>query len=227
MLTQFAEAEHLRFTWPDGNRLWLALAEAIRYRAFVTLIVDRIQQDRVQLDRGMKASVSNLRNYAGGPITSAQRELDTRAQSAITPLHLDIESLYLFAKVLLDRLANAIGVYFGEAQGCSLASHDSFRKSLVAYVAAKGLKLPEGFAKAVSEFQIDIDFRDKQIVHRGGRGAVRGTSWNMDTEGAQMLIHPDKQSKDAGELLASVDAYIKLVVLLLQSNYELSCLRLK
>ena len=65
--------------------------------------------------------------------------------------------------------------------------------------------------------QDDIDFRDKQVVHRGS-GAHRGSSWNMLTPTAQILILPDKQSRDPGTIVKVVDDYIELVVSLFETN---------
>lgn len=223
-LSSFAASEHLLYQWPEGNRLWLALDEIVRYRRFVEVIVGRIDEDRELLNVATAASVQGLRNYAGGPISEQQRTLDERAKDAEVPLHLDIESLYLFAKVLLDRTAVSIGVFFGQAQGCSLASHDSWRKSLAKYANAKSLSLSLGFEQLVESLQTDVEFRDKQLVHRLV-GATRGTSWNMETRSAQILIQPDKQSKDPLALVRAIDEYLDLVLVLFETNRGKSHLR--
>jgi hypothetical protein len=216
-LSSFAASEHLIYQWVDGNRLWLALDEIVRYRRFVELIVGRIDDDRELLNSATSTSVQGLRNHAGGPISAQQRTLDERANDAQVPLHLEIESLYLFGKVLLDRTAIAIGVFFGQAQSCSLASHDSWRKSLAKYAKAKSLSLPPGFDQLVESLQRDVEFRDKQLVHRRV-GATRGTSWNMETGSAQILIQPDKQSKDPVALVRVIDQYLDLVLVLFVTN---------
>jgi hypothetical protein len=223
-LSSFAASEHLLYQWPEGNFLWLALDEIVRYRRFVEIIVSRIDDDRELLNSATEASVQGLRNYAGGPISAQQQSLDERAIEAQVPVHLDIESLYLFAKVLLDRTAISIGVFFGQAQSCSLASHDSWRKSLAKYATAKGLSLPPRLEQLVENLQRDVAFRDKQLVHRQV-GATRGTSWNMENRSAQILIQPDKQSKDPVALVRAIDEYLDLVVVLFETNREGSHLR--
>lgn len=223
-LSSFAASEHLLYQWAAGNRLWLALDEIVRCRRFVEVIIGRIDDDREQLNSATAASVQGLRNYAGGPISAHQRTLDDRANDAQVPLHLDIESLYLFAKVLLDRTAMSIGVFFGQAQSCSLASHDSWRKSLAKYAKAKSLSLPPGLEQLVENIQNDVEFRDKQLVHRQV-GATRGTSWNMETRSAQILIQPDTQSKDPVALVRAIDEYLELVLVLFETNRGKSHLR--
>ena len=223
-LSSFAASEHLLYQWAGGNFLWLALDEIVRYRRFVEVIVGRIDDERELLNSATAASVEGLRNYAGGPISPQQRTLDERARDAQVPVHLDIESLYLFAKVLLDRIAISIGVFFGQAQSCSLASHDSWRKSLAKYAKAKGLSLPPRFEQLVESLQTDVEFRDKQLVHRQV-GATRGTSWNMESRSAQILIQPDKQSKDPVALVRAIDEYLDLVIVLFETNREKSHLR--
>ena len=52
-------------------------------------------------------------------------------------LHLEIESYYLFSKIMLDKIVHALEFYFGQGRKKSLDSHDGLVKNSASYVARK------------------------------------------------------------------------------------------
>jgi hypothetical protein len=57
--------------------------------------------------------------------------LMSQSQGLTSDLHLEIESYYVFAKIILDDVARAIEYYFGPHRGLALDSHDGLAKRMV------------------------------------------------------------------------------------------------
>ena len=155
-----------------------------------------------------------------------------------TLVHLEVESFYIFAKSVLDKLAMFIERYFGLAQGCSLASHDKLRKNYDRYGRAKGLVFPESFGEKVIFLKEHVcDFRDKQIrifgtleqssaslfgVHRQVRIAVVPFFPNE-----RELDREQVESRELSELIGAIDAYMCCVMDLVLLNRERTVFSLK
>jgi len=80
--------------------------------------------------------------------TPEQNELSKRLIELNLKIHLEIETFYSNAKILLDHIAHAIYAHFGQAQHCSLESHDRFLKDFDKYVSQKGLSVLKECASA-------------------------------------------------------------------------------
>jgi hypothetical protein len=80
-------------------------------------------------------------------------------------IYLEIETYYLFAKILLDKAAHFVEHAFGPVRGLSLDSHDKLIRHLAAYVAARGLDCPAEFAAEASALNRRVShFRDYRIA---------------------------------------------------------------
>jgi len=102
-------------------------------------------------------------------------------------LQLEIESFYLFAKILLDKVAHFVEFYFGQGQGCSLVSQDQFVKNLPTHAALKGIKFTDRFAETMKTLKQDIsDHRDYQIAHEASPKTLHGTLF--DAEGKTKIF---------------------------------------
>ena len=148
-----------------------------------------------------------------------------------TRLHLEIEAFYLFAKILLDKVAQAIQFYFGPARGISLSSHDKLLKYLASYAEAKGLTIDESFISKVEKLKATVsDFRDYQISHieEGRRGRVmRGTMFTSAGSSRMSIgmLYPQERDRQfetqpLNELLAEFSDYIDSVVDFIKPNQE-------
>src|SRR5205823_3758369 len=111
----------------------------------------------------MEANFEPAKRGTGGIDASqyaAERQL-------ATVLHLRIETFYLYAKVLADRLAKAVELFFGQARGISLTKHSRIRTKLAQFAEAHGLDPPPTYLleKADEVTKQIADFRDRHIVH--------------------------------------------------------------
>jgi hypothetical protein len=105
------------------------------------------------------------------------------SQSLMLDLHLQIESYYVFAKIVLDDVARAIDYYFGAGRGLSLDSHDDWARKAQAFAAEKGLRLREELIVTITDLKKRVcDFRDQQIAHEKCPRTMQATGWAGDSK---------------------------------------------
>ena len=91
-------------------------------------------------------------------------------------LHLDIETFYLFAKILLDRIADTLGLVFGVKWKRSGSSYSDLSIRFTALCGQKGLEiLPDDLPALISKLWAIVDYRNKLIKHPGDSPVGRGT----------------------------------------------------
>jgi hypothetical protein len=95
---------------------------------------------------------------------------------------------HLFGKILLDKLAQVIEHYFGQARKASLASHSKLERNIDSYTAQRGLPpVPPKLRESASELGRGLaDFRDYYVVHEASPNVVKGTGF--DSEGRTWLM---------------------------------------
>lgn len=95
------------------NALRISLSQWMRYCTFLRIILDR--HDRVVADYRAIDERSNefFKDFVGTQRPATQQETEdlVRQQELMPYLHLEIESFYVFAKVLLDRIADTFAHY--------------------------------------------------------------------------------------------------------------------
>jgi hypothetical protein len=153
-----------------------------------------------------------------------------------TDVHLEIESYYLFAKIVLDDVARAIEYYFGSAPRCALDSHDDLSKRLAAYAAKKGLIVSNELIAMVADLKRRIsDVRDYQISHEKSPRTSRATSWD-ERGGIHMILgrlypknsDPEQsQTENLATLRTAIDEYLDAIVEFILTNEERTILRLE
>jgi hypothetical protein len=162
------------------------------------------------------------------PLSTAQQKM-----FALFPcLDLEVQSFYLFAKIMLGAVAQVIAHYFGGAPRCRLDSHDKFRKSFAIYQQAKMLIVPDGFIGMLASLQERIvDHRDKQYEHFNPLHRPHLTTSFQIAEGGELLVgqmpaaYPDLRqplevvnSEPLPELLQRLSSYLTEVTRLLENN---------
>src|SRR5262249_60032967 len=111
-------------------------------------------------------------------------------------LHFEIEICLLFAKILLDKIAQFIEDFFGVARGASLRSHDKWCKAVKEYSQAKGLEMPAGISETMDRLRsVVADYRDKQITHFQNPRAFHVT--HITREGATQIGTTALDPKDS------------------------------
>lgn len=162
-----------------NNRFAFALGQVSRYYAFLESLFKRYAVDCSTFFN----LLPDLRRVASDPEylrNSAQHQEPRHAVAR--ELESEIESFYLFARILLDRLSQFIEFYFGQVRGLSLHSHHDLVKHLDEYCKAKGLSIPAGFAESTATIYREIaETRDKGITHEANPRSMRAIEFNHVT----------------------------------------------
>jgi hypothetical protein len=158
-----------------------------------------------------------------GALMSEEYPLSLRVQ-------LEQESFYIFAKMLLDKVAHAIGVYFGEARGCSFASHDDLTKSIVKYSELLGLEVNPSLVARMQQLKVDVaDFRDKNISHEKSPRTITMRPLILDPDGTVRLslhkVYPQESdinvvARPVDELLGELEDYVLRFLDFLRMNSD-------
>jgi len=227
--------ERDRFVTRDNNLFNTAFSDLVRYRRFLERIEDRYRQVGEEFVAGSEAFMAQLRANASGQMRAEQMaDLDAREALGLA-LQLEIESFYLFAKILLDEAARAIEFYFGPVPKMALDSHDDLTKRIGMYARHHQLDLPAGMGRLAVQLSSEVsDFRDQQIAHHKNPRTIRGISFNEQGV-TRMILSPlypkdsDRQAETRAldELLADIDTYLLSIVALLSANAERSRLKVE
>lgn len=231
-LAKYIGEEQDRFEVQHNNMFSLAFGEILRYGQFLDEI-ERRHQIVTNEYRKMFHEFQNTIDKTPGshPFTDKQMKINSEMTRLMLLVQLEIESFYLYAKILLDKVARDIELYFGQARGLSLDSHDDFAAKIERYAKSKDIKLNEGLINSAKKLKEDIsDFRDYQIAHLKNPRTVRGTS--IDGRMSLMQIYPkdtdtQKQTKLILDLLEDLSNYIDLIVEFLVLNKDKTYLKVK
>jgi len=224
-----------RFYYADVNA-FLHLSPALRYYDFLLIILDRYTKVNQKVIALHGEEMKLTRSQPGiRRVTPEQARRMDKSSRLTTRLHLEIESFYLFAKILLDNIARFIYVYFGEERGIGLESHHALAKHHKKYFEAKGLVVPDGLSESLALLEKEIcDYRDKEISHELSLRRIRGTAWGGSGAAriAAGVIYPHKGDKMATsaelpQLMSGINNYIRQVITLIGSNRNKSRFELK
>lgn len=220
-LKAFVGEERVRLALRDNNVLGQSMSQIGQYREFLGIILDRYGEAStafVENTRAMQKAAKDHSADAGS--------LHDEAVVLKTKLHLEIESFYLFAKILLDKMARSIEYYFGPERGLPLDSHDDLAKRLVDYAAAKQLDVTEDFVSKSNSWKERVsDYRDYHIAHEKSSRTLRATAFDAEGQTSMVLVrlYPlggDRQveSEPLENLLPELDQYIQNLVEFLKAN---------
>jgi hypothetical protein len=233
-LYSFLEAERIDLEVPKANTLAMSFVEITRYRRFLGII--RLRHDsnntvvRETTDRMLASFVAPP---GGGILTPEQQQMIEDQGEATLVAHLDVESFYLFAKILFDKVAHSLEYYFGTVRKRPLVSHDNLVKNWPEFSKQKGIVTPIEFLQCAERLKAAIsDHRDYYIAHQLSPRAIRSTVMNPD-EGSRIatgFLYPTKSDKAAQTeplplLEKLIDEYLHSFIGLLTSQRDKSQLR--
>jgi hypothetical protein len=166
-LSQFIVEERMRFDTRDNNLFSTSFSAIGRYHSFLQSIVERHRAASAAMMANTRAMYPPNRPSGIRQFTDAEMRLHEDAVRFQQAVQLEEESFYLFAKMLLDKVAQAVGFYFGPARGCSTKSHDDFTKCIRRYCELKGLELSDDLVAHVEHLKSDVaDSGTSKLVTR-------------------------------------------------------------
>jgi hypothetical protein len=204
LLSEFIDHERDRFESEHNNRFAFSFSKIVTYRRKTTAGPGRPGERSTARPRELKllAEITGLQDL----------------------LHLDIESFYQFAKILLDKTAHSFGVYFGQQRNCSFGSFSRFNKALV--LLESPFVITQEFRAECVRMEREIsDYRDKRVVHDERADLVHavtisnGRSYSITPACIRAKTLDDfAGSKDPRELLPSIDIYLSHFVECVRRN---------
>ncbi len=224
-LTDFILSERERFGGEDNNKFAMSFSQISRYSAFRDVVLTRYEEASRQFFENTKAMRAAI-VPGTRPVSSAGMTLHEEGIRLTILLHLEIETFYLFAKILLDKIAHSLEFYFGQGRRKPLDSHDDLVKNLASYAEEKGLKLPSDFMALAAVLKKDIsDYRDYEIAHEKSPRRMRATIFDADGNMriAGVSLYPTEkdqqvESKVLHDLSKDMAIYIDRVIELIGSN---------
>ncbi|GEM_PF-5191334 len=232
-VSQFLRADEV-----DGDIAYdsirLSFGQVNHYLRFLAMISDRNRGAVVEYEEAHLAMQSALRARHSDDSIDL-RPFSERSQSAYWNLHLDVESFYLFAKIMLSKVTLAIVTYFGQARGIKFKSHDELSKNLEQFALRKGLVLEPSFLKTAIQLKREVvDYRDKRIEHLLDSTSYKALNFG-GTASTVVLLTKGDQARESQQapmqtlpitvLEESLCAYVELVLECLAANRDKCRLR--
>ncbi|MEY9194748.1 MULTISPECIES: hypothetical protein [Bradyrhizobium] len=234
-LSDFIADHRERFADVDTNVFVFAWAKITRRLGFLSIIEHRYLEASAAFIANSQA-LQALTQPGAHPVTEEQAALHRAALPLVADLHLQIESYYLFAKIILDDVARAIEHYFGSARNLALDSHDDLSRWLPAYAEGKGLTVSKQLLESVADLRQRVsDVRDQKVSHEKSPWTMQGTSWSLDGGGASMVmmrLYPREtdprqfNSEQLPKLTQAIEIYLDLIVGCIVANEDKTTLKL-
>jgi hypothetical protein len=212
-----------------------------RYYGFLRIISQRhAEVQRAFLEAMRRQHEVMQREIAAGggprPVTPEEEAEDLRVAEITNRLHLEIESFYVFAKILVDRMADTSAFYFGFNWGGRGSTHGKLARSLDTRCRNLGLTIqPPELPALISELQKRIvEYRNKDVEHVSEPGLMHGTMYDL-TEGKARIApvvvcpadpaesgreHADKRPELPEEMLPLIDSYAAALLHFFEANVE-------
>jgi hypothetical protein len=232
-LSAFVSEERGHFEGYDNNKFAMAFGQVLRYYGFLTIIKERYENCNVTFNKLLEIQKSLF--ASGGAMNEQQIAWWEENSKVCNRIQLEIESYYLFAKILLDRVARFLEFFFGPGRKLSFDSHDQMTKAFKAYCKIKELKDFEKIEYRLKSLKTDIaDYRDYQISHEKSPRTMHGVhfSGTGETSIISMKMYPkdtdtQAQSKSLGKLEEDLLLYLREIMVLVRTNRGKSKLKLK
>ena len=234
-LTNLVKNERDRFENRDNNIFAFAYSQVIRYCSFVSEIVARYRGCGRSYIRATRRYINylNCRGAESGPMTKADMDRWNDVERLTALVQLEIECYFVFSKILLDRLAQAIEIYFGRVRGVSIHTHHLLAENLEPYARNRKLRAYRALWRHARSLQVKISaFRDKFIVHESSPRTVKSLSFTRGRVNmAVSRIYPKDSdvTEWSGDLVAldkAIREFIFLVARLIERNPDRTNLKL-
>lgn len=227
-ISDFITSNRNKFADKHNNMFTFSFGEIQRYYEFLEIISGRWEGIEAEYVAGVRHMMETSKKNPGTHVmTTNEWALHEESRKKSTLLHLEMESYYLFSKIMLDKVARSIEFFFGATRNLPLDSHDDLTKNLVKIAEQKSLLVSEGLLVLIPRLKKTVsDFRDQQIAHQKSPRVTRGTVFSDDGSTKIMInmLYPketDVQSEgvNLSELRALIDQYLDEVVRFLEVNF--------
>lgn len=203
-----------------------------RYAGISTAYVDAVHRQQERTQKETQAAGAGTSR----PVTPEEWEEMQRTATLGTRLHLEIESFYVFANILLDRIAATCLFYFSRK---SKWNHWQLTANLENFCKKRGLVVPSAnLLKMPAQLQdLIVKYRNTRIEHVEEPRLIHGTSLGPDKKAKILpaILYPTQEemekigeiqrpSADLDEILASLDTYMTAMLNFFDGNADKSIL---
>ena len=227
-LSAFVETYRSRMDNKNNNLFAASAGGWWRYHAFLTHVLvrhDRSNAEYVEAQkRWMRLAMRPESAGTSRPMTPEDVVAWKHTADLATVLHLDIETFYLFAKILLDRIADTFGLVFGVKWRSGGSSYSDLSKRFAALCREKGLEIrPDNLPALISKlWEAIVDYRNKMIEHLD-EPLMPGTLTSPG-QASSIATGRGRQTEDPHALLRMVDEYIEAMLTFFEVNAKKSAL---
>jgi hypothetical protein len=222
----------------DSGRAFISgLSSWLRYYKYLSQI--RLQYD--SLSPVYNQTVWDMLHLAGNkgsgpqPLTPEQtqklRELESTYNELSEKLQYHIESFYLFAKILLDRIADSTLFLWGHVCRSAGSRHTYFYNRFKDLCSRYHLAvIPEDLRQTIGNLKKRVvDYRTEFIEHPSDPNMLSGLSSSVSRiSGVDVRLHHmglDKsQTENLGCLLTALEQYMSDIVMFIGGNIEHSAI---
>ncbi len=203
-LVALAIEEQVGLAGREGAARTGGLVQAARLLRFLELTVAEYDEASKRFMEHARRQMRIAQGREPGPRPLEPDEVEgmREGEDLAAVLHLRIETFYVFAKVLLDKLAQAIQAYFGQGRGSSLSKHSKLRANLREYASQKGLSSPAGLLDlAESLDRRVVAFRESHVVHDQSPRSFKATMFDGEgrTRIAAGRLYPSENEMEGAE----------------------------
>jgi hypothetical protein len=226
-------------TYPDvkdDNLTRMTLGEIKTYLNFLDIVLNRYEEiggEFTENNKNFQASLSEKE----ATLTKEQMEMYDRSSVLNAGLRLEIETFFLFAHILLNKITNYPEIYFTKEykRGIKCGSHHQFWRT----IRERGYfdPLDERLKERAEWLQINVvGHRDHLITHtvekeQHKRMLIKGISFPGNGKGFSTMsvtLYPDDKTNSQSisisleEIIPVIDDYISLYFEFLKKNIDKS-----
>ena len=163
--------------------------------------------------------------FEGGAISydDEMAKMDVEMGDLLDLSHVDLETFYLFAKTVLNRVAQYVELYFGAEPKLAIRTHEKLRAHFDEFVSRRGIVVPDDFASAITQVhdfiythQADSVTNDSRVAQSPSDLMIAHTDNKPGPNGAPPGVM--RLSLTTGQLLNVADAYLRAVLELIRAN---------
>jgi hypothetical protein len=221
----------------SANLLLSSLGTWLRYYGFLEVVRSRYGETSIRSTEAIRIQQENIRREtqtnqpSSCPYTQEEwLELQNLLETS-KMLHLDIESFYMFADILLDRMASTFSYYFWRNPKWN---HRKLVDHIEKICEGKRLTITNGEILTIpyNLLQIVVEYRNKHIQHAQEPRLIFTTSWDSDLKAKirPMLSHSQegevesfqKSTHDLNDILDLIGRYIIAMLDVFEANADKS-----
>lgn len=216
-----------------GAALAVAINVWFRYYRFIDIIL----MEYKRVDPLLSASHQAFLGRPSGLLTPNEMEEMRRGAELTARLHLQVESFYVFTKILLDRIAETFGFLFDKKFTSFGSTHVQLKRGFPNICATKGLRIePTDIPTLLVQLETRIvKHRTDIIEHLQNPATWHATVWGADQKNKIVLqpflppetppnAPPPWQSEDLDELILLLNRYVTAMIDFFEVNIEKSAL---